>query len=284
MRGRYVAIGSLCCGGYLLGVATSLLLLQLNDDLDRWRQLAALAVGVLAIAILSIGLVLLQQRDNALHADRSRVTGISTGWERSAARAIQSTPNRRAREDSLGSTTVPLPEEAGQYAGTGEDGQAGAAVQRARGSREPVRTSLEPRVDEALAPERDAPNGAPPSVSEPQAADLIRVWDHYRRTGDGHFSLQGLQKQLDDQCLDATVLESNRVGGGDSVLAVETPSRKPVCYVLPSFAKSPRAVTNWFHDRSGGALTGRIERVLEVAEGRLTETGQCDPIRKGVVA
>ena len=124
----------------------------------------------------------------------------------------------------------------------------------------------------------------PPRAQEPQAADLIRMWDNYRRTGDGHFNAQGFQRQLDDQGFEATALDSEQISVGDGVLAVETASRKPGFCVLPSFAKSPRAVSEWFDDRSSGALIGRIEQVLEIAEGRRTETGSIVTIRKGVVA
>ena len=54
-------------------------------------------------------------------------------------------------------------------------------------------------------------------------------------------------------------------------------------YVLPSFAKSPRAVADWFDDSSDGALTGRTERVLQIADGRWTHTG-FEVARRGRVA
>ena len=101
---------------------------------------------------------------------------------------------------------------------------------------------------------------SPPADSpvEPQASDLIQVWDTYRREGDGHFTKRGLQKQLDDMEFQATVSADNRVGSSDCLLVVQTESQGPGFFVLPSFAKSPRAVRRWFADRSDGALNRTI--------------------------
>ena len=116
---------------------------------------------------------------------------------------------------------------------------------------------------------RDEPH--PPS--EPQAGDLIGVWNTYRHKGDGHFNAKGLQRQLEDAGFEATVSKDRRVMSSDCVLVVETKSKKPLFFVLPSFAKSPTAVEPWYFDQRGGALNRRIERVSEVAEGRWTTKG-----------
>ncbi|MCY4027100.1 MAG: hypothetical protein OXH75_12410 [Acidobacteria bacterium] len=112
-----------------------------------------------------------------------------------------------------------------------------------------------------------------PSVPVPQPGDLVAAWDDYRRTGDGHFNARGLQRVLDERGIGATVGGGDRIAAGGSVLIVETPSRQAHFYVLPSFAKSPRAVADWFDDGSSGVLTGRTERVLQIAEGRWTRMG-----------
>ena len=118
---------------------------------------------------------------------------------------------------------------------------------------------------------------------EPQPADLVAAWDTYRRTGDGHFNPHGLQRVLDERGIRAAVSGGDRIDASGNVLIVEAPSRRPQFYVLPSFAKSPRAVRDWFDDSSGGALTSRTQRVIQVGEGRWIEGG-FELVRKGVVA
>ena len=113
----------------------------------------------------------------------------------------------------------------------------------------------------------------PPPAEAPRPGDLIAAWDDYRRDGDGHFSRRGLQGVLDQRGLTADVSDGDRVGAGGAVLIVETPSSTTHFYVLPSFNKSPRAVADWFDDSSGGALTGRTQRVARVAHGRWVEAG-----------
>ena len=115
--------------------------------------------------------------------------------------------------------------------------------------------------------------GEPPTAEVLQPGDIIAAWDDYRRDGDGHFSRRGLQAVLDQRGLAAEVSAGDRVGAGGTVLIVETPHNTPNFYVLPSFNKSPRAVADWFDDSSGGALTGRTQRVARVAHGRWVEAG-----------
>ena len=112
----------------------------------------------------------------------------------------------------------------------------------------------------------------PPSAKPPQPGDLIAVWDDYRRNGDGHFSPRGLQEVLDKWGFDADVGHGDRVGAGGALLVVETFGTRNFC-VLPSFNRSPRAVAEWFDDNSGGALTGRTQRLARVARGRWVEPG-----------
>ena len=130
---------------------------------------------------------------------------------------------------------------------------------------------------EAQPPEAGTPSGAhqieqPPPAEPPQPGDLIAAWDDYRRNGDGHFNRRGLQEMLNKWGFDADVGDGDRVGAGGAVLVVETFGTRNFC-VLPSFNKSPRAVAEWFDDHSGGALTGRTQRLARVAWGRWVEPG-----------
>lgn len=134
-------------------------------------------------------------------------------------------------------------------------------------------------------PETEA--GEARRTKAPQPGDLIAAWEDYRRNGDGRFSRLGLQGLLDQRALEANVRHGDRIDAGDAVLIVETPSNASRFYVLPNFNKSPRAVAEWFDDSSGGALTGRTQRVARVAQGRWVEagTGKCfEVIEKGEVA
>ena len=135
---------------------------------------------------------------------------------------------------------------------------------------------VQPSKPGASATEAAAPQlvvGEPPPAQAPQPGDLIAAWDDYRRAGDGHFSRRGFQAVLAHRGLAADVSAGDRVGAGDAVLIVERPSGAPRFYVLPNFNKSPRAVADWFDDDSGGALTGRTQRVTRVAQGRWVEPG-----------
>ena len=128
---------------------------------------------------------------------------------------------------------------------------------------------------EAQPPEANNPGGAheieeSPPAEPPRPGDLIAAWDDYRRNGDGHFSRRGLQEVLHQWGFDADVRDGDRVGASGAVLVVETFGTRNFC-VLPSFNKSPRAVADWFDDHSGGALTGRTQRLARVARGRWVE-------------
>ena len=137
-------------------------------------------------------------------------------------------------------------------------------------------TEVQPPEPRAPATETAAPPRVveePPPVEVPRPGDLIAAWDDYRRDGDGHFSRRGLQGVLDRRGFAADAGDGARIGAGGAVLIVEMPSSTPNFYVLPSFNKSPRAVAEWFEDSSGGALTGRTQRVTRLARGRWVEAG-----------
>ena len=149
---------------------------------------------------------------------------------------------------------------------------AGLASEGAAGAEPKVQPS-EPAASATEAATPQLVVGEPQPAQAPQPGDLIAAWDDYRRDGDGHFSHRGFQAVLDQRGLAAEVSAGDRVGAGGAVLIVETPPNTPNFYVLPSFNKSPRAVADWFYDNSGGALTGRTQRVTRVAQGRWVDPG-----------
>ena len=112
--------------------------------------------------------------------------------------------------------------------------------------------------------------------------DLIRCWRRYLAEGDGHFRADGLRAELAESGFRVAVMEGRDVGAGDHVLVVPTGATDGTCYVVPSFAKSPRAVEGWFDDRGDGGLSRRVGEVVDLAEGRRTVRG-IELVRKGAV-
>lgn len=201
--------------------------------------------------------------------------GVSRGVGPRGARAAGPGPEEAARTELAGSAELP-PER--------------AAARAFRDARRPDAGTLSPDprgpVDETAAspPEADEPPRREPAGP----GDLIDAWDDYRRNGNGHFSPRGLQEVLVRWGFDMDVGHGKRVGAGGAALVVET-FGTPDFYVLPSFNKSPRAVADWFDDHSGGALTGRTQRVTRLARGRWLEreTGSArrfEVIEKGEIA
>lgn len=315
----FLAHFSLCSGGCLLAVATTLVLMHFDPIPDDWKLPVTVVVATMAVVLLSAGVVLLlrepsvdervRAREHASAAFRetkqlttdhanpqaggptvarerpaapARSSSFETGAGRHAAPTGPSYPNR---SDKVGTWN-----EAGIGRGEGawnEDTAARSAAAESTHDRDtPERPGSVAGV-ETSPPDHAEPAPAvepePTPAAEPQPTDLIGAWDAYRRTGDGHFNPRGLQRVLDHRGIGATVSGGERIGVGGSILIVETPARKAHFYVLPSFAKSPRAVADWFDDSSGGALTGRTERVIQVAEGRWTAPG-FHVVRRGQVA
>ena len=261
------AVICLCLGSYFLGVSTALLVAQFNDYASTWQRATTLVVAALAVITLATSVYFVRKSDDAQNTGLSGNSSIDTREGR-----LTPTPSvfhSETRADSCGK--VGGPGEAVGPTVTAEQGQPvsvvepGSLLQGVEGSEPGPRADVDERRP------------------LPQADDLIKAWDNYRQKGDGHFNVQGLQRQLDNMLLDANVSASDRVGASNCVLVVQTQSGKSGFFVLPSFAKSARAVGEWFDDSSGGALTGRIEQVLEVAEGRWTKTG-VDIVRRGFVA
>lgn len=128
------------------------------------------------------------------------------------------------------------------------------------------------------------PASVPPKPATPGHSDLIDAWHHYWRVGDGHFKAGGLENQLTASGFTAKVIDGAEVGAGDHVLIVDTQSPDKHFFVLPSFARSPRSVQHWFHDQSGGALTGTTRQVNSLAVGRWTDSGAFEVVKKGAVS
>jgi len=186
-------------------------------------------------------------------------------------------PSRGAtREDAPVSPTDRVPSldmSGAALTGTGESSKTRATGRESDEAAGPD-PEVRPPAPGAPPTEAETPQpepGEPSPAQAPQPDDLVTAWDDYRRDGDGHFSRRGLQAVLDHRGLAAEVSAGDRIGAGGAVLIVETTSSAPNFYVLPSFNRSPRAVADWFDDDSGGALTGRTQRVTRVAQGRWVE-------------
>lgn len=118
------------------------------------------------------------------------------------------------------------------------------------------------------------PLGEDSDASTVTAESIIAAWEAYRRNGDGFFTAAGLQQILREHGVAATVHDGSRVDAGGDVLVVEAPSGTEGRFaVVPSFAKSPRAVPEWFNDIGSGALSARTETIYRLAEGKWTEAG-----------
>ena len=118
------------------------------------------------------------------------------------------------------------------------------------------------------------PLGEDSDASTVTAESIIAAWEAYRRDGDGFFTAAGLQQILREHGLAVTVHDGSRVDAGGDVLVVEaTDGTEGRFAVVPSFAKSPRAVPEWFNDIGSGALSARTETIYRLAEGKWTEAG-----------
>ena len=93
-----------------------------------------------------------------------------------------------------------------------------------------------------------------------------------------------MENQLTASGFTAKVIDGADVGAGDHVLIVDPQSPDKQFYVLPSFVTSPRSVQKWFHDQSGGALTGTTRQVNRVALGRWIDSGAFEVVKKGAVS
>ena len=275
----------LCVGSYLLGVATSLLSIHFSSDDDLWKGVMALLVVLLASANLAAGLFLIRSRESLQRSGSSGKADVSVRGETPASPGTQLAGNsgtRSPRERPMVGREEP--EKRATHDAVDRPVSSNRPTRQVSVSERPgptPRTRIERRQGPSDKTSLPSESGRLPV--EPQASDLIHVWDTYRREGDGHFTKRGLQEQLDDMEFQATVSADDRVGSSDCLLVVQTESQGPAFFVLPSFAKSPRAVQRWFADRSDGALNRTIHQVAEVAEGRWTRKG-AEVANLGVVA
>ncbi|MCY4594347.1 MAG: hypothetical protein OXC19_06045 [Bryobacterales bacterium] len=282
--GASTVLVALAGGSFFSGVATALALVQFNILPGHWK-----IALMIASATIAVGLLLASLAIRILHAGSGTQSQIY-------ARFSPPTLAGTAPEASTRSMEPDLAEDGNDQLERGDSSRAhkpheSRVQQLSRGGppdgSAPLQdtSSSEPAELRTSASEESTAGmgSAPKAVVEVQPADLVAAWDTYRRNGDGHFHSRGLQRVLDELGIEATVNTGDPVGLGRRALIVETPNRQGYFYVLPSFASSPREVANWFKDSSSGALTGRTERVISVAEGRHTATG-AEVIKQGVVA
>ena len=272
-------------GSFLLGVATALALTQFDTLPNAWKISLTVAVATIAVSLLvaSFAIQILCSSSRT----QSQVSAWFCGTPSPASTTRETHEGSRdsdldldgtdpfARSDSVRAPHPHRPEVQGVARGGRTDRR---HSQPDSGSSEETKLASSASVEST----RGVTTAAKAAV-EVQSVDLIAAWDAYRRNGDGHFNSRGLQSVLDGLRIEATVNGGDPIGLGRRGLIVETPNRQGHFYVLPSFATSPREVADWFIDRSSGALTGRIERVISVAEGRHTASGH-KAIKQGVVA
>ena len=108
---------------------------------------------------------------------------------------------------------------------------------------------------------------------------LIEVWESYWRHGDGHFNAPGLRRHLHEAGVMGEVVLDQRFG--DRVLAVELDD-SGLLYLLPNFAKPPRAVAEWFDAIGTSSRLARIGRLHAPARVRRV-AGGIEVIQKGAV-
>jgi hypothetical protein len=108
---------------------------------------------------------------------------------------------------------------------------------------------------------------------------LIEVWEDYWRHGDGHFNAAGLRRHLRDAGLGGEVVSDQSFG--DQVLAVKFDDSGTL-YLLPNFAKPPRAVAEWFDAIGTSSRLARIGRLHEPARVRRAPGG-IEVVQKGTV-
>ena len=144
-------------------------------------------------------------------------------------------------------------------------------------------TSSEVQAHAKPPPEREiqpsagiAGAGAAAAVPTIDPDALVAAWDAYRSGGDGHFNSEGLQGVLDDHGIEAVVMKGESIGAGDQVLMVLECDPGSRVFLVPNFTKSPKSVADWFDDQSDGALTGRVRKLVKLAEGNRTLPGKTD--------
>ena len=282
-------------GGYLVGVATALALdglalvarpaLERNDgglDVDEVR------IGVLSLAVL-VGVV--QFSAERFGSRYSKRNGHRDFVESGIAGAPEPHLGDRAADSGFfAEPRKPLARQPAAEIGspTSSPPDPDPSEPDALAANLPVRPEDGSPPEQAGHPEaRPDQRGTAhvtPEPALPTPGDVIRVWEEYWQKGDGHFRPDGFARQLDDSGFTARVVDGAAVDAGQHVLIVDPQSADGQVFVLPSFAAPPRAVRQWFDDRSDGALTATTRRVIAVAVGRTTETGAVEVVRKGAVS
>lgn len=277
---------SVVLGAYLLGVITSLALVRFDKVPDREQALliVLLAALVLTGLLLSLNMYNRHAEDEQRRGKASR----AAGQKQDRVPAIPSGQLDHDRGDRMALADVginatdltksPARVDLGQQGAGVQAAHAGSSEGRAKDLRHrqaPQGDSIEP----ASEPVYEQPSQEPKLREE----DLIQVWQDYWRKGDGHFNSRGLRSQLVDHGLKAEIIAGSELGAGDNVLIVDPKYRSGLVYLLPSFTKSPRAVGDWFDDRGSGALTGKTQRVIELAIGKRTNRG-IEIVKRGVVS
>ena len=271
-------------GGYLLGIVTVLALNLFDSFSLTWR------IGALAVAALTgLGLLLARLLPGGMQRP-NRGPGAPE-----AAVPPPPTPHLHDRPLTSDSITAsgPPQDPPGAAAGSPVPTESkppspfSPISETAAKHEDPDSSSEHPPPDSASGLERlppTEPTSVPPAPATPGQRDLIDAWHHYWRAGDGHFKAGGFENQLTASGFTAKVIDGAEVGAGDHVLIVDPQSPDKQFYVLPSFSASPRSVQQWFHDQSGGALTGTTRQVNRVALGRWTDSGTFEVVKKGAVS
>ena len=272
-------------GGYLLGIVTVLALTLFDSFPSLTWQIGALAIT----ALTGLGLLLARSLGGRIQPNRNRDALEATVPPPSAPHL----PDPPLASDS---TPVGAPPEDLPGAGRGNAVTAKSIAPSSFPSEPPAEEHEHSDVSRdhassdstsGLEPSPPAPTAstsAAPEPAKPGPDDLIAVWQNYWRLGDGHFKASGFEGQLNASGFTARVTDGAEAEAGDHVLIVDPQCADQHFYVLPSFATSPRSVQLWFHDQSGGALTGTTRQVNKVALGRWTESGTFEVVKKGAVS
>ena len=272
-------------GGYLLGIVTVLALNLFDSFSPTWR------IGALAVAALAgFGLLLARFLGGSMQANGGR-DGLEAGVPPASAPHLHDRPP--TSDSAAGGARPEDPPRATARSAVRTESKPPSSFspvsETAAEHEHPDSSSDYPSPDSASGLELSPPapaasTSAAPQLATPGPEDLIDVWQQYWRAGDGHFKASGFESQLTASGFTARVIDGAEVGAGDHVLIVDPQCADQHFYVLPSFATSPRSVQRWFDDRSGGALTATTRRVITVAFGRWTNSGNFEVVKKGAVS
>ena len=209
---------------------------------------------------------------DAATSDVERTNAEAAAQAQGADRARDAAGHRSTRVSTI---TNGMPTD-GSHPNGAEVAQPEAAA--ASGAGEPDTQRRDARAVDLPLDEAGKADGTPdesPQVDISRA--LIEAWERYRRAGDGFFTVRGLQRQVDALDVDASVSDGSAVGAHGDLLLLTIRNDGGDCdgdrfFVVPSFARSPRAAPDWFEDASSGALSTTTTTIHRVAEGKWTGT------------